>query len=135
MRTAKPRLAGVELYFDDLDAAKRFYRDLLGLKISDESAGHHAQFDADAGFICLERKGSESYPSRDKAVIFLEVPDLRASVETIGRNRFVQYEPDGGGGRTPWAVLHDPEGHNVLLLEARPRRATRAKRRKRKRST
>lgn len=134
MRSVKPRLAGVELYFDDLDAAKRFYRDALGLKISGESAGHHAQFDAGTGFICLERKGSESYPSRDKAVIFLKVPDLRASVETMGRDRFVQYEPDGGSGRTPWAVLHDPEGHNVLLLEAPGKRTARAKLRKRKRS-
>ncbi len=133
MRSVKPRLAGVELYFDDLDAAKRFYRDVLGLTISGEAPGHHAQFDAGAGFICVEYKSSESYPSRDKAVIFLEVADLRASVETIGRNRFIQYEPDGGGGRTPWAVLHDPEGHNVLLLEARPKRATRARPRKRKR--
>lgn len=138
MPTAKPllrkmRLAGVELYFDDLEKAKQFYRDTLGLKISSEAAGHHAQFDTGAAFVCLERKGSESYPSRDKAVIFLEVPDLRAAIEAIGGDRILQYEPDRRGGRTPWAVLHDPEGHNVLLLEAPAKRAKRVKRRKRSR--
>ena len=136
MPTAKPplrkmHLAGVELYFDDLEKATRFYRDTLGLKISSEAAGHHAQFDTGTAFVCLERKGCESYPSRDKAVIFLEVADLRAAIQALGRDRILQYEPDRRGGRTPWAVLHDPEGHNVLLLEAPEKRA---KRRNRKRS-
>ncbi len=118
MPGAKPCLAGVELYFEDVEAAKRFYRDTLGLQLAEEDVGHYAKFDTGAGFICLERKGSESYPSRDKAVVFLEVSDLAAMVETVGHSRLVHFEP-GGAGRSPWAVLHDPEGHNVLLLEAR----------------
>ena len=104
------RFAGVELYFDDLERAKSFYRDILGLTIANEQAGHHAQFNAGAGFICLECKGAENYPSRDKAVLFLELQDLAAAVAAIGRDRFVRTEPT-------WAVLHDPEGHNVLLIQ------------------
>ncbi|HEV2175679.1 MAG TPA: VOC family protein [Terriglobia bacterium] len=121
----RPRFVGVELYFEDLSRARQFYRDVLGLDLSDEEAGHYAKFDGGSGFICLERKGSETYPSRDKAVVFFEVPELPAIVEAIGRERFVHYEP-AGNGRPPWAVLHDPEGHNVLLLQ----RASRAARRK-----
>lgn len=108
------RLIGVELYFDDLPAAKRFYQETLGLKLSGEQPGHHAQFDAGAGFLCAEKKGVEDYPSRDKAVIFLEVSNVRSAVEAIGRERVVKFSEDGSA---PWAVLHDPEGHNVLLLE------------------
>ncbi len=52
----------------------------------------------------------ESYPSEDKAVLFFEVPDLRAAIRTIGKEKLVQSEK-------AWAVLRDPEGHNVLLLE------------------
>jgi predicted enzyme related to lactoylglutathione lyase len=111
------RLAGVELYFDDLGAAKSFYEDTLGLKLSGEEPGHHAQFTAGPVFLCLEKRGMEDYPSRDKAVIFLEVGNVRAAVEAIGRERIVRFEP-GGTGSNAWAVLHDPEGHNVLLLEA-----------------
>jgi catechol 2,3-dioxygenase-like lactoylglutathione lyase family enzyme len=76
MPNANIRLVGVELYFQDLERAKGFYRDTLGLDLADESVGHHAKFDGGAAFICLERKGAESYPSHDKAVVFLEVPDL-----------------------------------------------------------
>jgi len=105
------RFVGIEIYFDDLERAKKFYAETLGLEVSDEQLGHHAKFDSDAGFVCLEQKGSESYPSSDKAVLFFEVPDLQAAIAAIGQNRLVRSE-------ARWAVLHDPEGHNVLLLQA-----------------
>ncbi len=110
------RLSGVELYFDDVDSAKRFYSAVLGLELSEEEAGHFAQFDGGNGFICLERKGSENYPSRDKAVLFFEVPDLDEAIARIGPERVVRSELQAGR-RGRWAVLHDPEGHNILLLE------------------
>jgi catechol 2,3-dioxygenase-like lactoylglutathione lyase family enzyme len=110
MERIRAQFVGVELYFEDLETAKRFYIETLGLEVSDEQGGHHAKFDGGAGFVCLERKGAESYPSKDKAVLFFEVPNLRSAVAAIGQDRLVQSE------RT-WAVLHDPEGHNILLLE------------------
>jgi len=117
MSSINARLVGVELYFDDLVAAKNFYEGILGLDIFSEQPGHHAQFDVGQAFLCLEKKGVVDYPSRDKAVIFLEVPNVQDAVEAIGRERFVHVET--GDERTPpWAVLHDSEGHNVLLLEA-----------------
>ena len=33
----------------------------------------------------LERKAAESYPAKDKAVIFFEVPDLKSSIAAQGR--------------------------------------------------
>jgi len=110
MEKIRAQFVGAELYLENLQKAKDFYTQTLGLQISEEQAGHHAKFESKAGFICLERKGVESYPSKDKAVLFFEVPDLIAAVEAIGRERIVQSEP-------AWAVLHDPEGHNVLLLQ------------------
>jgi len=113
MDGSPPRFAGVELYFYDLERARSFYREILGLTVADEEPGHYARFDSGGGFVCLERKGSEQYPSRDKAVLFFEVEDLAAARAAIGEDRFVHEAPG-------WAVLHDPEGHNVLLLERRP---------------
>jgi predicted enzyme related to lactoylglutathione lyase len=121
MSSINARLVGVELYFDDLAAAKSFYEGTLGLDIFSEQPGHHAQFDVGQAFLCLEKKGVEDYPSRDKAVIFLEVSSVEAAVETIGQERFVHFERGAESTQPPWAVLHDTEGHNVLLLEARPR--------------
>ena len=110
MRGIRAQFVGVELYFDDLNKAREFYVQTLGLKVTDEQAGHHAKFDSGAGFVCLERKGAESYPSIDKAVLFFQVDDLGAAIRAIGPEKIVRSEP-------AWAALHDPEGHNVLLLQ------------------
>jgi predicted enzyme related to lactoylglutathione lyase len=112
MKEISARLVGVELYFDDLDLARSFYTETLGLKVSEEQEGRFTKFDGGAGFLCLERKGSESYPSRDKAVLFFQVPDLGAAISAIGQDQIVQSQPG-------WAVVHDPEGHNVLLLQGK----------------
>jgi predicted enzyme related to lactoylglutathione lyase len=112
------RFIGVELYFDDLQQGKQFYGNVLGLTLLDEEEGHYARFDARKSFVCLERKGTESYPSRDKAVVFLEVSNLADAIRYIGEERIVATEPLGVGRRRPWAALHDPEGYNIVLLEA-----------------
>ena len=112
------RLVGIELYTDDLNRGRRFYADTLGLDLSEERAGRYAKFDGGPAFVCLERKGSEPYPSADKAVIFLEVPDLSDAVNAIGKERFVDVHPTSEGSARAWAVLHDPEGYNVVLVEA-----------------
>jgi predicted enzyme related to lactoylglutathione lyase len=111
MQRIPARFVGVELYFENLESAKKFYAETIGLAVSDEQTGHHAKFDSGVGFICLERKGVESYPSKDKAVLFFEVPDLKSAISAIGTDKIVYSEQT-------WAVLHDPEGHNILLLQA-----------------
>jgi catechol-2,3-dioxygenase len=121
MSSINARLVGVELYFDDLIAAKNFYEGTLGLNIFGEQPGRHAQFNVGQAFLCLEKKGVEDYPSRDKAVIFLEVPSVHDAVAAIGQERFVHIERGTESAAPSWAVLHDTEGHNVLLLEARPK--------------
>jgi predicted enzyme related to lactoylglutathione lyase len=110
MAEISARFLGAELYFDDVEKAATFYAQTLGLKVSDHQPGRFAKFDSGHGFICLERKGSESYPSKDKAVLFFEVPDLEAAKTALGKERILQFEEK-------WAVLHDTEGHNILLLQ------------------
>ena len=84
MERIRARFVGVELSFKNLERAKKFYVETMGLEVSDEQIGHHAKFDSGAGFVCLERKEAESYPSEDKAVLFFEVPDLRLAIAAIG---------------------------------------------------
>src|SRR5215475_13011307 len=83
------RFLGVELYFEDLERAKGFYRNVLGLRIAEEEPGRHAKFESGSGFICLEKTGVESYPSQDKAVLFFEVADLQSAISSIGRQQLV----------------------------------------------
>jgi predicted enzyme related to lactoylglutathione lyase len=129
LKDLKPRLVGVELYFDDLSRAQEFYADTLGLTLGDTATNHHARFDTPTCFVCLERKGVENYPSANKAVLFIEVADLRRAIGALGGN-IVKYE---AAVDRPWVVLHDPEGHNVLLLQTGAKnKATAKSRRKQK---
>jgi Predicted enzyme related to lactoylglutathione lyase len=109
------QFAGVELYFDDLGRAKKFYCDLLRLELDEEDPQHHVKLKLGDRFLCLEKKGVEGYPSADKAVIFFEVDDLAEFAQSVGAGRVVQSAPNAA---TPaWIVLHDPEGHNILVLQ------------------
>jgi hypothetical protein len=49
--------------------------------------------------------------------LFFEVPDLAAVIDAIGKDRIVHSAADSSG-RPEWAVIHDPEGHNILLLHS-----------------
>ena len=108
------RLAGVELYFNDLEAAKRFYRDVVGLALDEDDPPHHARFGLGSAFLCLEAKGVEDYASMDKAVVFVEVADIRAALDRIDSRHVVGSDVSG---TPPWAAVRDPEGHTVMLLQ------------------
>ena len=114
MTTSNFRLVGVELYFADLPRAQAFYQQVLGLTLTETQDGHHAKFTTPPGFICLECRGVEDYPSADKAVLFLEVGNLSQAIERIGADRVIER---GQRGSHAWAVLHDPEKHNIVLIE------------------
>jgi catechol 2,3-dioxygenase-like lactoylglutathione lyase family enzyme len=46
-----PRFAGVELYFKDLAAARRFYSEALGLTPDEERPEHRVKFSLGDGFL------------------------------------------------------------------------------------
>jgi len=54
------QLPGVEVYFHDVEDARRFYRDLLGLKILDAQGGHDTRFNRGSAVVHVERERSES---------------------------------------------------------------------------
>jgi catechol 2,3-dioxygenase-like lactoylglutathione lyase family enzyme len=116
MPHSKVRFAGVELYFDDLERARCFYTMKLGLQTIEHDPTHHVKLAADDAFLCLERKGVESYPSAEKAVVFVEVPDLQATVAKFDSSEILGC---GLKAEQPWIAIRDPEGHTVLLLQKR----------------
>jgi catechol 2,3-dioxygenase-like lactoylglutathione lyase family enzyme len=116
MPHSKVRFAGFELYFDDLERARRFYTMKLGLRTIEHDPTHHVKLAGGDAFLCLERKGMESYPSAEKAVVFVEVPDLQATVAKFGSSEILGR---GLKAEQPWTAIRDPEGHTVLLLQKR----------------
>jgi catechol 2,3-dioxygenase-like lactoylglutathione lyase family enzyme len=115
MTGSQGRLAGIELYFERLEQARRFYSETLGFELQEHQATHHAKFGLTGGFLCLEQKGVEPYPSADKAVVFVEVTDLSSRLTRIGAAPVVGADTRAAPS---WAAVRDPEGHTVLLVQA-----------------
>jgi hypothetical protein len=59
-----------------------------------------------------ETQGAESYPSQDKAVLFFEVADLAALLDTIGKDKIVHCGRTGSTRRLG-------TNHNVLEVKKR----------------
>ena len=114
MSTFNARLAGVELYFDDLNRAKEFYTHALGLPLQEDEPEHHAKLGVGDRFVCLERKGVENYASADKGVLFLEVSSVRVALEQLDAELVLASDLTA---TAPWAAVRDPEGHTVVLLQ------------------
>src|SRR5262249_39250838 len=107
-------LVGVELYFEDLPRARAFYQEVLGLELAETQEGHHVKLMTPGGFICVDRQAVAVYLSADKAVVFFEVTKLSHALERIGADRVIRRSRRGPDA---WAVLPDPDGHNLLLVE------------------
>jgi catechol 2,3-dioxygenase-like lactoylglutathione lyase family enzyme len=112
---------------DDIDAARSFYRDTLGVEVTDE----------EMGFITLQLAGDRPtmvYPRPDFApatytILNFQVEDVDAAVDELGSRgvRFERYEgfdqDDKGIARTPGgegpgiAWFRDPAGNILAVLQ------------------
>ena len=120
-------LEGVALYSEDLERARTFYRDLLGLPLLLEQE-HVLHFDAGSARLAIYRYPTEDEPRAPEGFLMFAVDDLAAAYEDL-RSRGVEFL--GPPTVRPYgrvAYLHDPEGHELGIIEE-PRKGTDAYRR------
>jgi catechol 2,3-dioxygenase-like lactoylglutathione lyase family enzyme len=113
----------------DVERAKEFYRDKLGLRLLSEEPPFALVFDAN-GIMLRLGMGKELPPARG-TVLGWEVPDVAATVKDLEQAgiRFEHYEqlkPDAQGiWTTPTgakvAWFKDPDG-NILSISSHPER-------------
>ncbi len=115
-------LEGIVLYSANLDAARAFYRDVLGLPLLLEE-DHVLHFDAGSVRLAIHRYPTEGRREAPEGFLVFAVDDLQAVYEDLqGRGTvFLGPPADRPYGRV--AYLHDPEGHEIGLLEE-PRKGT-----------
>jgi predicted enzyme related to lactoylglutathione lyase len=105
----------------DFDGLRRFYEEVLGLRIYREygAAGTvtGVVYFLGGGFLELTRGGGTSSP----LTLWLQVPDLAAESDRL-RAAGVPIARDVE--RMPWGLLelwaHDPEGNELRLVEVPP---------------
>jgi len=115
-------LEGIVLYSQDLNRAKAFYRDVLGFRILLEE-DHVVHFDAGSVRLAIHRYPTGQALEVREGFLVFAVDDLATEYEELRRRgaEFLGPPADRPYGRV--AYFHDPEGHEIGLLEE-PREGT-----------
>ena len=114
MRLGWPIWIGV--VSEDLEAQRRFYRDVLGFRELEAGDGW-VQFELDRGMVELLAKSEEPQYRERRVQVGFEVDDIRetvAALESRGVERISEIEGGPDSGQL-WCYFRDPEG-NVFEL-------------------
>ncbi len=112
-----PRVSNIMLYVADIERAKAFYRDVVGLSFHG-SGGTFAFFDG--GDVTVALSQLDEPPPGGGTELVLEVDDVHAEYERL-RNAGVGFrvEPrtvtSSGGRDLVAADFRDPDGHVVSI--------------------
>ena len=120
-------IEGIVWYSEDLDRARAFYRDVLGLPLLLDE-GHVIHFDAGTVRLAIHRCPPGESREAPEGFLVFGVDDLAAAYEELSKRGAVFL---GAPAKRPYgrvAYLHDPEGHEIGLLEE-PGRGTEGHRR------
>jgi catechol 2,3-dioxygenase-like lactoylglutathione lyase family enzyme len=112
MFTDTPAFSGFAV--DDLDAARSFYRDTLGVKVTDE----------EMGFLTLHLAGDRPtmvYPKPDFApatytILNFPVDDVDAAVDELS-SRGVEFERYEGFDQDEKGIARDPRGPAIAWFK------------------
>jgi predicted enzyme related to lactoylglutathione lyase len=99
----------------DIKAARHFYEDVLGLKLTHEAGGEWFEYDVGDSTFAISRADAEHPVPVRGAVIAFEVSDLDAEVARL-RKSGATFR--GGITETPvcrFATVLDPEGSEVII--------------------
>src|SRR2546422_138666 len=120
-------IEGIVWYSEDLDRARAFYRDVLGLPLLLDE-GHVIHFDAGTVRLAIHRCPPGESREAPEGFLVFGVDDLAAAYEELSKRGAVFL---GAPAQRPYgrvAYLHDPAGHQIGLLEE-PRQGTEGHRR------
>jgi catechol 2,3-dioxygenase-like lactoylglutathione lyase family enzyme len=100
----------------DIDRALRFYRDILGFTVADESEDW-VVFEEGVGL----RVSREPLPDLNFAInsvhITLQVTDVRAAFAELTSTGIAFFVPPTDEGGAVFATLRDPEGNLIQLMQ------------------
>jgi predicted enzyme related to lactoylglutathione lyase len=120
-------LEGIVWYSEDLDRARVFYRDVLGLPLLLDE-GHVIHFDARTVRLAIHRCPPGQRRETSEGFLVFGVDDLAVVDETLRRRGAEFLGPPATRPYGRVAYLHDPEGHEIGFLEE-PRKGTEGHRR------
>ncbi len=114
-----PRLAVVSLWAEDVPAATRFYRDVIGLRL----LFHHDRrphFDLSGAYLTI-LSGRPQYPHNPVPerfpILAFAVDHLDSAVERLQQHGVELPWGVEHDGRSRWVMFSDPAGNLIELVE------------------
>src|ERR1700687_6057246 len=107
------RIGNVFYRVDDMDAAVRFYTEVLGCRLKLRDGNHWAAFDVSGATLALEG-GAPGGPGG--ATVSLRVEDIQAVVQDL-RTKGATISDVEAGPHERRARLTDPAGNQLVLYE------------------
>ncbi len=119
MTVSSPAITGIDItvyLVEDVERAKSFYRDTLGLPMGTDYGPQGAEFELSDGMTFGIWKGDGPFRPSDGSVMFA-VSDIKAAVEYY-KARGVTIDDDGAVHEFPvcfMAMAKDSEGNGFIL--------------------
>lgn len=107
---------GIVLYSKDLGRAKEFYHGVLGLPVLLEES-NVIHFDAGSVRLAIHRYPLEGPREAPEGFVVFAVENLATAYEDLRRKGAEFLGPPANRPYGRVAYLHDPEGHEIGLLE------------------
>jgi len=112
------RHAFVAITTTDVDAARAFWVDALGLPVIKEEEGHYFTVDAGGVRLCIDLADGELHkPGSTDPVVGLKVADLHAALAALAERGVRPVKGPVPAGKGLYAVLRDPDDHHVVVTE------------------
>jgi catechol 2,3-dioxygenase-like lactoylglutathione lyase family enzyme len=114
-----PRLAVISLWAEDVPAAARFYREVIGLRLLPHHAGQRPHFDLGGVYLTIltgrPQAARAAEPERFPLVAFA-VDDLDAAAARLRAEGVALPWGVEADASSRWVMFHDPAGNLIELV-------------------
>jgi predicted enzyme related to lactoylglutathione lyase len=108
------KIAFVGIPVTDMQRAREFYEDVLGLQPDPEMAGEHwTEYSIGDGTLAIACVGEQWKPSNEGTSAALEVENLEEAIAELERRKIAYDKVDSPVCRM--AIIEDPDGNKLII--------------------
>ncbi len=110
------KINAVILLVSDVERSKRFYRDVLGLKIKYETP-EWVEFLKEGAVLALNKNRSGIKVSKEKAMLNFITSDINYTKNTLRGRGVSIYKDIQEDDRGKYMVIEDPDSYKIIIVE------------------